>query len=81
MQTTLTNPCIRCGKERIISKTWTEKIGNAFLLTRTDTVCPDTACQKVIDEEFAAQIEKKNNITLKRLKDKEERAKSQKIHT
>ena len=24
------NPCIRCGKERIISKTWTEKVDTYF---------------------------------------------------
>jgi len=51
------NICIRCGKERITSKVWTEMVGRA-LITNTQTICPDSACQKIVDEELTARREK-----------------------
>lgn len=42
------NPCIRCGKERIITKTWKEKIGTSTIIN-TESVCPDLECQKKVD--------------------------------
>ncbi len=40
--------CIRCGKLRILDKTWREQVGTS-LLTHTDTVCPDAKCQKLVE--------------------------------
>ena len=36
-------------------------VGNA-LITHTQTVCPDTVCQKIVDEEIIARREKKEKI-------------------
>lgn len=52
---TITN-CIRCGKERIITKTWSEKVGES-VITRTLSVCPDAECQKIVED----QLQKKND--------------------
>ncbi len=54
-----TTPCIRCGKSRIIAKSWTEKIGNS-VITYTQTVCPDEECQKIVDSDLQ---KKKDKIT------------------
>ena len=40
--------CIRCGKERILDKTWSEQIGIS-LVTYTQSVCPDADCQKIVE--------------------------------
>ena len=54
-----TTPCIRCGKSRIVAKSWTEKIGNS-VITYTQTVCPDEECQKIVDSDLQ---KKKDKIT------------------
>ncbi|MBI4036574.1 hypothetical protein HY386_01710 [Candidatus Daviesbacteria bacterium] len=60
MQNLIPNPCIKCGKERILSKTWKEYVGvSKNLLIHTLTVCPDTACQKLVDEDNLARINRK----------------------
>jgi hypothetical protein len=51
------NPCIRCGKQRIESKTWKEKLGASFI-TLSLTICPDKECQKIVDQELAERREK-----------------------
>lgn len=50
---TQNSPCIRCGKTRIVAKTWKAN-GVKF----TQTVCPDKDCQKIINNEMA-RIKKK----------------------
>lgn len=64
----MVNSCTRCGKERITGKTWKTKIGNS-IITHTLTLCPDKACQKLVDQ---ALLDKKvkNDLIL------EERAKA-----
>lgn len=74
MLSTISNPCVRCGKERIILKTWKALVGKAQL-TYTDTACPDKICQKIINDEILAQKEKRLAIETKKIQDKEERAK------
>ncbi len=74
MQIPVGNPCVRCGKERVVVKEWTEKIGQTSMI-RTLTKCPDKECQKILDDEAAAQKEKRDAITQKKAQDKEERAK------
>lgn len=59
--TAVQNPCIRCGKPRIVKKTWKEKIGNA-VMTMEETSCPDPECQKEVDSENLKQNEKRRLI-------------------
>lgn len=40
--------CIRCGKLRIMGRTWSEDVGFSQV-TYTLTVCPDADCQKVVE--------------------------------
>ena len=42
------NLCVRCGKQRIIVKTWKEQLGYSTI-TATMTACPDKECQKIVD--------------------------------
>ncbi|MBA3724356.1 MAG: hypothetical protein H0W89_05740 [Candidatus Levybacteria bacterium] len=62
----LTNPCTRCGKERILLKQWDEVIptfGNSTtMVTRSTNICPDPECQKVVDAELAVQRKKRDKI-------------------
>jgi len=44
------NVCIRCGKERVILREWTERVGNS-IVTNTTTTCPDPECQKIVDRD------------------------------
>lgn len=74
MLSTIANPCVRCGKERIILKTWTALVGKAQL-TYTNTACPDKSCQQVINDEILAQKTKREEIEAKKAREKEERAK------
>jgi len=58
MQTTFSNTCTRCGKDRIDGKTWTEEVEMFFgtsTVTHTETMCPDPECQKIVEEKLAAQ--------------------------
>ena len=41
--------CTRCGKQRIVTSTHEEKIGNS-LVTYTVTNCPDPDCQKAVNK-------------------------------
>lgn len=41
--------CTRCGKERIVASTYKEKVGNSTI-TYTINVCPDSECQKIVDD-------------------------------
>lgn len=77
MNTVQTNPCIRCGLERIVKKTWKEKVTTYFgtsVVIHTITVCPDKACQKVLDERFAKEKERAEML----LAEKEKRLKNSK---
>lgn len=51
--------CIRCGKKRIMSKTWVEKLEKGGNITRSKEICPDKECQAIVDADFAAKLEKK----------------------
>lgn len=59
------NFCIRCGKERIEKKSWKEKVINfmgSTVITHIDTVCPDPACQKIVETELQFQKDKKDKV-------------------
>ncbi len=59
----MNNPCIRCGKQRIDGKSWKEKLGTS-VITHTQTVCPDSECQKIVDKATADRIAK-NDLMIK----------------
>jgi len=53
----MNTPCIRCGKVRVFSRELKEEIQTAAgvsLVLHTQTVCPDPACQKIVEAKLAA---------------------------
>lgn len=65
MTTTQHNPCTRCGRERIVSKTWNENVktySGTSPVVHVDTVCPDPECQKIVSDQLALQKEKRAAI-------------------
>lgn len=60
----ISNPCTRCGKERIVSKVWKEKIGTSVVIT-TEKVCPDAECQKIVLKENNRYRDKNIELKLK----------------
>lgn len=60
------NPCVRCGQERILVKTWKEKIGIS-MVTYALTKCPDPKCQEIVDRNNTAREEKRLYHANKRL--------------
>lgn len=71
----MNNPCIRCGRQRINGKTWKEKIGIS-VVTYTMTICPNSACQKIVDKAIADRKEKNELINKKKIAAKLEREKA-----
>lgn len=59
MQVQIESSCIRCGKTRVIGKVWVEKTDKGNPITHTETICPDSECQKKVDADFAAKRERK----------------------
>lgn len=84
MKYTHTNPCIRCGKERIVKKTWTKKVDSS-IIEFVNAICPDPACQKIVDLRIKTQRDK--NTALRESHEKREaerkaeRAKNKKAST
>lgn len=70
----MNNPCIECGKQRIDGKSWQEKSG-ASSVTHTFTVCPDPACQKIVDKAIAQRKAKSADLIKKRAQSKLDREK------
>jgi predicted nucleotide-binding protein (sugar kinase/HSP70/actin superfamily) len=59
---TSSNPCTRCGKDRIITKVWKEEIeitGGTTTVTHTEMSCPDDACQAKVEHSIAVIKEKR----------------------
>lgn len=68
------NPCIRCGKARVMVKSGKEYIGGS-LVYYTLSTCPDEECQKIVDkaniarqEKIAFHANKRNQLKLSRSK-------------
>ncbi|MBI2327911.1 hypothetical protein HYU92_06365 [Candidatus Curtissbacteria bacterium] len=60
MQKQADSVCIRCGKTRIYSKKWIDRAnGRGTQITHIEAVCPDSECQKIVDEKFAAMRERR----------------------
>jgi hypothetical protein len=74
MNNIASNPCPRCGKARIVVKTWIEEIVTNWgksKVTHSSTACPDPACQKIV----AADLDKQKSkfIALKVEKERREK--------
>ncbi|MCL4353540.1 hypothetical protein M1615_03710 [Patescibacteria group bacterium] len=50
--------CTRCGKERVIKSSYTEKLEKTTVIY-TVTVCPDPECQKLVEMGLVADEEKR----------------------
>jgi len=50
--------CYRCGKERVVSKTWKEKVGNSIVET-TEYVCTDEKCEATQKKDLRNQKNKR----------------------
>lgn len=62
-------PCIRCGSERIITKTWKETIktfGGTSELTFEQIVCTNKECQERFEKNAAAETLKRNELKAKK---------------
>lgn len=67
MRSSTSNICIRCGKPRIEGKTWRE-LTKGGVIIHTACTCPDPVCQKIVDQQFADQNEKREAIEKEREK-------------
>lgn len=79
MESPFVNLCSRCGKPRIVSKKWTEKVkigDRVSVINHTETVCSDPKCQKKVDEELSAARQKRLEIE----REREKRGEAQKAH-
>lgn len=56
------NLCPLCGKQRVVVKTYKEKIGNS-VITYTEKSCPDPECQKKLNGQLAKEDKKRRDIT------------------
>lgn len=71
-----TNPCSRCGKQRIISRKWTESVDTMrgkVKISYTDSKCPDKECQKIVDKELVVEEQKRVKLRDEKDKKKQER--------
>jgi hypothetical protein len=69
--------CIRCGKERIVLKSWKEFIGTSQV-TYTTNICPDPKCQKVVDANLKDKKDYLENIHAKALQRRAENKRNRK---
>ncbi len=72
--------CIRCGKQRIASSSYEETVEKVTVMY-TITVCPDDACQKIVEQGLVVEEKKRKYIRdeqEKRLKQQAEKRKADK---
>ncbi|MDO8610200.1 MAG: hypothetical protein Q7R95_06625 [bacterium] len=67
------NLCSRCGKERVIVREWTEKIGTS-VVSNVEKHCPDKECQKIIEKELRDKRKKRVDAEENRMKKIKERS-------
>lgn len=71
MQSKTSNPCTRCGKERIEGKKYKEEVATFFgtsTIIHVDTICPDPECQKIVEEKLDAQKQKSDELKMEKQK-------------
>ena len=83
MKKTFGNPCSRCGRERIIVRTWKEKVDSSMIIN-TETACPDKESQKEGEkinkkqQERSAALKRESEKRLQSRKDSSKKNKSKK---
>lgn len=58
----LSNTCTRCGKDRILAKTWDEVVeiyNRKTKITHEQFVCKDPKCQEQVESQLTQQREKR----------------------
>lgn len=51
------NPCIRCGTERVVFRTWKEKLDNSTIIN-TEMICPNPECQKQVAKDNKERVDR-----------------------
>lgn len=64
MNKAFSNPCSRCGTERVVLKTWKEHIGNSVVIN-IEKICPNADCQKVVSSDNKKQSDRYAAMKLK----------------
>lgn len=72
--------CTRCGKPRVVIRTYQKTINNSKILY-TITGCSDEECQKKVDEGLKKEKEKREHIKEEQVKREEQRRKNSKKRT
>jgi hypothetical protein len=57
MEKSYQNLCIRCGKKRVVVRTWEEKTEYSTVIN-TEMACPDPECQKQVEKQNQKQVDK-----------------------
>ena len=68
----IVNPCILCGKERIVTETHVEKV-ELSNVTYVTTTCPDPECQKKVDDMLSKEKAKRQDVRVQFEKREQER--------
>ncbi len=58
------NLCSRCGKERVVTRIWKEKVFGSYITT-TESACPDKDCQKIVNKENKKLADKRKAAQLR----------------
>lgn len=75
----MNNPCIRCGNERVSSKTWKEYVavyGRTSVVIHEEFVCTNRDCQKVVERQFSEQKAQRELVVARKEQEKQERIKA-----
>lgn len=57
----ITNPCILCGKQRVVVKEY-KVVVEKTTLTHIETVCPDPECQKKLEKQLEQEKLKRQSM-------------------
>jgi hypothetical protein len=52
------NVCSRCGKQRIVARTYKETVGIS-IVTYTEMSCPDPLCQGLVEKNLLVEANKR----------------------
>lgn len=84
MKKAVGNYCSRCGTERIIIRTWKEKIDSSIIIN-TETACPNKECQIEVEkinrkqQERTAALKRESERRLKKRQDSSKKAKAARV--
>jgi hypothetical protein len=68
----MSNICTRCGKDRVVTKTYKEKVGGSYVTYR-EMACPDPECQKKVQAVLTKEKDKRVLIKNEQNRREEER--------